>query len=432
MQIKKYLIEQGVGTIQDAYKYYNYFKSQGYNSSEKSYKRYCRKIFKGKIKQTVELKGEVRRVSQTDGSQESTVNLDHPITNPNDIKTVKEMASYCNIDINDYQIPPKIISNTYGSEENPNWQFKVFWVPKYKPNQLKPIDAAKEFEELIKNIKIPNPAYKKVSTKKSGKTVVLGLTDAHLNAKVNLENVCYNGQTGRWTLDRACDALLDVIDYYCDYYKNENIDKFIVPVGSDLFNSNNERTTTLNGTPQMDDQPNTVAFRKIMETIIIATEKILKVSKKIDLVYLPGNHDKHMSCFLTTGLYFVYKDRKEVSVDITLHERKYIKVGNTLVVLVHGHVSGKTLKIADLPGIVAAEASELWGKCKYVEIFIGHVHHHETIVSKNNGKCTTHILPMIAPPTIWVHSSAFLAERKMEVSEIDQIDGLIKTVVCRA
>ena len=434
MQIKKYLLEQGVSTIQDAYKYYEYFKSQGYSSNEESYKRYCRMLFKGKIKNVVPDKTiETSRVEDIQkGLIESTINTDKKVKDgPAGLDNAEDMAKYCNIDLDKWEAT-KIVSNIWGPQDDPYWQFKVFWALKYKKGEISPKSAAKEFEDLIKNIKIPKPNYKKAVSKKSGKTVVLGLTDAHLNAKVNLENVCYNGQTGRWTLDRACDALLDVIDYYCDYYKNENIDKFIVPVGSDLFNSNNERTTTLNGTPQMDDQPNTVAFRKIMETIIIATEKILKVSKKIDLVYLPGNHDKHMSCFLTTGLYFVYKDRKEVNVDITLHERKYIKVGNTLVVLVHGHVSGKTLKIADLPEIVAAEAPELWGKCKYVEIFIGHVHHHETIVSKNNGKCTTHILPMIAPPTIWVHSSAFLAERKMEVSEIDQVDGLIKTVVCRA
>jgi predicted phosphodiesterase len=429
MQIKKYLLEQGVSTIQDAYKYYEYFKSQGYSSNEESYKRYCRMLFKGKIKNVVPDKTiETSRVEDIQkGLIESTINTDKKVKDgPAGLDNAEDMAKYCNIDLDKWEAI-KIVSNIWGPQDDPYWQFKVFWALKYKKGEISPKSAAKEFEDLINNISLPKRKYKKIN--EDGKTVVIGLTDSHIGQLTWGEEIG-SPDKGNWDLNIATSELLKVIDFYCSYYQDKKVKKFILPIGSDLFNVNSE-LGTINNTPQDEDVRKGKTFRTIMETMIIIIEALAEIAP-VDAIYIPGNHDKDVAYELTIGLCAAFRKQTDrIKIDAGPQDHKYIKVGNTLIGIAHGKVKGKDLKPSELPQIMARDVGMLWGETLYHEWLIGHYHKLKDLVSDDINGTIIRVMPSITQLSYWTYSSGLKATRQMEAFEYDDISGHIKTVVYR-
>lgn len=411
--------------------FYNEFKRKS-NSNCKitSYKRDCIRVFDiwNKIKNQLtgieneSEKGEVSRTTNPNGRIESEIVSSYLITNK------QEMADFCNIDIRDYE-EPKIVTNRWGTADNPNWQFKVTWIPKYnKKKEIAPREAKKIFLEILKNFKPQK--IKKFDINEKGKTVEINLPDLHFG-KLSLSKET-GIDKGDYNLEIAKDTFIKAIDWYCNYYKDKDVKKIIFPLGSDLFNVN-ANYSTINGTFQDECSKPKNTFKVVLETMLIVVDKLLKVAP-VDIIFIPGNHDSDVAFYLDCALDVAYKGNKNIHVDTTQMDRKYIKIGNTLLGLTHGKTEGKAIPLDNLNVIMADEASELWSKCKYREFHIGHLHHKKTINTTLEDEfrgTIVRVLSSLSQIDYWHASSGYRGTRQAEAFEYDDKKGLCNIVIYR-
>ena len=152
------------------------------------------------------------------------------------------------------------------------------------------------------------------------------------------------------------------------------------------------------------------------------------------MIFIPGNHDSDISFYLDIAIKMAFKDNKNVYVDITPSDRKYIKIGNTLLGLTHGRTRGKLIALENLPNIMADEAKELWGQCKYREIHIGHLHHKKTINQTLEDEfrgTIIRVLSSLSQIDYWHHSSGYRGTRQAEAFEYNEKKGLCAIITYR-
>ena len=99
---------------------------------------------------------------------------------------------------------------------------------------------------------------------------------------------------------------------------------------------------------------------------------LLRQIAPVEIVMMPGNHDRHSSLALMMYLSAAYENVPDVSVTITANNRRYIQYGDTLLGFTHGDGMSKRINIV---GLMAVEAREKWGATKHKVWFHGHLHH---------------------------------------------------------
>ena len=163
-------------------------------------------------------------------------------------------------------------------------------------------------------------------------------------------------------LQKANELIPDIIKY--------NIDKIIVPVGSDFFHIDTLSGTTTRGTPQDCDG----TFIQIMvegQQLMVEFIDMLRQVANVEILLTAGNHDFKLSHVLLQYLGAYYRESSDVNV-IKCHKfRQYFSYGQTLMGFTHGDGT----KLHDLPYLMANEAPELWSKTKHRAFFTGHLHH---------------------------------------------------------
>ena len=110
--------------------------------------------------------------------------------------------------------------------------------------------------------------------------------------------------------------------------------------------------------------------RAAIRTIRYMISAALRRHKKVHIIVEIGNHDLSSSIFLMECLANVYEDEPRVTVDTSPSHFHYFEWGKTLIGTHHGHGA----KPDKLPGIMAADRTEAWGRTKYRYWFTGHIH----------------------------------------------------------
>lgn len=140
----------------------------------------------------------------------------------------------------------------------------------------------------------------------------------------------------------------------------------------DFFHHDNAHGHTTNGNHALDVDGRTA---KVIATgIRIVTGLIDRVAShhaKVVVDTRIGNHDAHSSLFLSLALQAWYRGSRHIEIKPTITHRAYYRHGAVLI----GTTHGDRAKGRDLAEIMAAEASESWGKSRHRTWLVGHVHH---------------------------------------------------------
>ena len=97
----------------------------------------------------------------------------------------------------------------------------------------------------------------------------------------------------------------------------------------------------------------------------------LEKHKTVRVINVVGNHDDTGALWMSVALRHAYENEPRVIIDKAPAAFHYIEHGKVLVGTHHGH----TCKGDRLPGVMAADQSEAWGRTKYRYWYLGHVHH---------------------------------------------------------
>jgi hypothetical protein len=139
----------------------------------------------------------------------------------------------------------------------------------------------------------------------------------------------------------------------------------------DFFHADNQDNRTGSG-HQLDvdtrwQKVMQVGLRVMIRVIIRALEK----HETVMVRNVKGNHDNHSSFALSLALDAYFSNNPRVQVQLSPRGFWYHRFGKVLI----GATHGDTCKLADLPGIMAADEPQAWGLTAHRYFYFGHVHH---------------------------------------------------------
>jgi transposase-like protein len=265
--------------------------------------------------------------------------------------------------INSWDVTMKLGSgdSKYPKTET-NYQVKVWF--RLRKNEPTIEELSKIFQDLTKNYKPQN--IKTIRRRKIDSSYMLELSIADLH----LGKLAWHQETGenydiKIARKRFMYCLNDLLDKSLSYDPK----KILFVIGNDYFNADNPENMTAKGTVQDCDVRWQKRYMSGCKLMVDAVE-VLRSICPVDIVVIPGNHDKQTSFYLGEWLSAWYKECKDVSINNCPLERKYYVWGNSLIGLTHG----EKIKYNELPLIMATEVPELWSKTVFREIHTGHWH----------------------------------------------------------
>lgn len=111
---------------------------------------------------------------------------------------------------------------------------------------------------------------------------------------------------------------------------------------------------------------------RIMRRMI---ENALDHHDTVRVINVVGNHDDTSALFMSVALANIYENEPRVIIDDNPTPVHYIHFGKNMVATHHGH----TIKMRDLPSIMACDQPEMWGASTFRYGYTGHIHHDSAI-----------------------------------------------------
>lgn len=198
-------------------------------------------------------------------------------------------------------------------------------------------------------------------------------------------------------IEHTLDLLSELMHY--------NIEKFIVPVGSDYFHFDTVRGTTTNGTPQDCDGTLTQILFEGSHLMIKFIDMLRQVAP-VEIPMAAGNHDRVLSNSLLLFLQGYYRNVDEVSVTWELTMRQYTKYGNTVMGFTHGDGA----KLKDLPGLLVNESGYAISPDTQRVWFTGHLHFEKVV---DIQKTKIYQMPSLSGGDRWHHHNGYESIRGM-------------------
>lgn len=191
------------------------------------------------------------------------------------------------------------------------------------------------------------------------------------------------------------------------------IDKILLPLGNDFFNSDNNLPfpTTTNGTAQQDDLRWQKTFRQGRQLI---TDDInyLNQFAPIDMKMIQGNHDTQKSFYLGDALECLFLHNKNVNIDNNANYQKYWSYGNLLLGFTHD-----SSNLHRLTTTMQFDRPDLWFNSKFREWHLGHIHHTkklEILTEEDMQGITVRFLRTLMPTDGWENAQKYKSNKGAE------------------
>lgn len=293
------------------------------------------------------------------------------------IKTAEQLVESAGIDLAIWEIAEQTVNNwevagkrSMGQDEQGRWKPESLWATglrqikvKLRRKAPKPIqDAIRELMGDVKPCRFPKP---KRSRCRDPHMLEVGIFDHHFG------KLCWGEETGTpYDLKIAEREFVAAIDEMLDRVKHFQIEKVIFPLGNDFFHANDWFSQTANGTRiESSDDRFSKVFQVGERSAQYAVERCREVAD-VEIIWVPGNHDRHTSWYLVQVLAAIFRNDEHVSIDNGPRLRKYISYGPSLL----GYTHGDEEKDRDLPTLMAVEAAEAWAKATFRAWRVGHLH----------------------------------------------------------
>lgn len=284
----------------------------------------------------------------------------------------------------------------------------VIWLSSYQ-NNVTPQDIKQFRSELIDDISsfAPKRSFKYTPTYgEYAHLALISIPDFHV---------------GRDTIEVSREKYLGIIDSLLSGSSNYLLDQIVYVIGNDFFNSDHGEKTT-KGTQQFDKQTWWEMWKFGKDLLIESIEMLKQKKVPIHVVNVPGNHDEHTMFHMGDVIESYYRNDDQIIVDNSHRLIKSFLYGETLLGFEHGE-----LKPAEYPYILASEFPELWGKSKYREFLVGHLHHE--IVKQHNGNFKLRFLPSLASNSEWESKMGFKTSKEAQALIYSKNRGVKNIIV---
>lgn len=216
-------------------------------------------------------------------------------------------------------------------------------------------------------------------------------------------------QTGvNWDLKIAEDVIGRGVED--TIFRSPQSEQGIVLVGGDLLHADNQENQTARSGNQLDVDGR---YPKILlaagHLVVRTVDAALMHHKTVIVRVLPGNHDEHSAVAVAYFLKAWYRKDARVAVDVDPSLFWWHRFGLCMFGATHGH----TVKIAQMPAIMAHRQPEDWGATKWRYVHGFHLHHSAKVATEGNGViCEIHQAPI--PQDAWHYNSGYLSGRSIQ------------------
>jgi hypothetical protein len=310
-----------------------------------------------------------------------------------EVKTITDALDFHQVDTSKFDITKASVT-TWGSEANPNKRVKLDFDRKKSPT---PEEFAEEFRKAVEEF---TPPMMPLISRPSGVYLLeMNIPDAHFG------QLSWREETGKgdWDVKIAAEAYLSTVSRMLDWARSRPVEKILFPIGHDFFNSDTKTNTTTAGTPMTEDtrwmKTFSLGWKLVRDAVILASQVA-----PVEVVCIRGNHDDQRAFYMTEILSSWFKDNPSVMVDNSPRVYKMKEYGLNLIGLTHGN----NCKIEKLPSLMASDWPEEWGRTRFREWHIGHLH---TDLVKEFPGCKVVVVPSIVSPSEWSIAMGMRSQR---------------------
>ena len=198
---------------------------------------------------------------------------------------------------------------------------------------------------------------------------ILNLFDAHI------DKLGYTAKGGYWEAKENAKYLLKQADILLQDIVKFKPESIVLPIGNDFFNTNDANPATKRGTYQATTMHWEDSFKIGIWFYRTLINMIIDAGCKVDLINIPGNHDKDKVFHLGEVVKALYEENEHVTLTMNQDKRKYVVKNKVLLGFAHGDIAKK--KIKSLPTAMAIEQPQAWGQVNHRCWILGDIHHKE-------------------------------------------------------
>jgi hypothetical protein len=341
------------------------------------------------------------------------------------IKTVDELIELQNVDLSIWEVTKPVIKaygvsgkRKTGKGHETLWQATnlsiSFTLVRRAPKPIQ--DAIRGLLADVKPLAIKPPT----KVRKGGKNMMeVGLFDSHFGKRSWAKEVGHNYDL-KIAEQEFCAAIDEMIDRVAGY----NIDQIIFPLGNDFFHVNDWMGQTANGTRLFDssvDDRFSLVFRTGCRAVQYAIERCAAVAKT-KVLWVPGNHDRHTSWYMTEFLSALFRGSRVVEVDNSPGNRKYTKYGVSLL----GYIHGDEIKHSDLPTLMAQERPHDWASTTFRSWRLGHWHKSKEtryVVGDTLQGVEVKLFPSLCGTDSWHYANGYVGNSRMAECHLWSFDN---------
>lgn len=247
------------------------------------------------------------------------------------------------------------------------------------------------------------------------------IQEVHLNSKFENPTVAilsvqdlHFGKEGNLTVTE--DFKKAVTNLTLRAYMSHRIEKIIYVFGGDLLNMDTFQGQTTKGTPVDNDLRAQDAYNEAFDALYWSINHLKQFCNLLEVVYLPGNHDRLSSYHLAHALSKCFSGDSNIVFDAEYAERKVKVWGNNFFGFEHGDVTKKWT-----PLVYATEFAPFWGSTTFRTCYTGHFHSKKTTeyVTDNevHGFAIKH-LPSLSKSDYWHYHNKFTGSKRQAVMEV--------------
>lgn len=319
-------------------------------------------------------------------------------TAPNGAQTIKQSPEHGEV----FEMPSTHRLAKLTINRNANGEVIQDWI-RAEPNAIDPEAIVAWIKEAFTDFEPAAPAAPAPPVANADLLTLIPLADWHLGM------FAWNREVGEnWDLKIAERTIGAAMDELMPRTKPSGT-AVVLGLG-DLFHSdNNENKTARSGNVlQVDGR-----YQKIIKAgllmLVRTGDSALRFHEHVIFRVLPGNHDEHAAVAVALGLMAWYRNEPRVTVDVDPSLFWWHRFGVVLLGATHGH----TVKLKDMPQIMAHRRAEDWGVTKKRFVHGGHLHHTEKTTTEGGG-CITEIHQAPVPQDAWHFGAGFLSGRTVQ------------------
>jgi hypothetical protein len=322
-----------------------------------------------------------------------------------------------------FEVPKGHVVKGVSALVNADGEEIVKWI-KTKEGQLDPLWIADALKTAFTNYK-PGARPVKAPPKPAAELItLLPCNDWHVGM------FAWSKEVGTdWDLKIAEDTIGKAVEDTIT--RSPSSGECIVLGGGDLLHADNSNNTTAkSGNALQVDGRYQKVVGVAVRLMVRTADAALRRHERVTLRILPGNHDEHSSVAIAYFLLAWYRNEPRVTVDVDPSMFFWRRFGAVMLGATHGH----TVKIAQMPSIMASRRAEDWGATKFRYVHGFHLHHSAKIATEGDGViCEVHQAPI--PQDAWHHNSGFLSGRSLQAityhSEFGEV-GRVRTAIIDA